>query len=80
MIGYKYLMKVNDIIHYKGCATSAMREAKNGEEIVRRIEKEAGIRIEIISGNSESGHDIQQSELHRLSDRQRLPVCRCRWW
>jgi exopolyphosphatase/guanosine-5'-triphosphate,3'-diphosphate pyrophosphatase len=55
MLAYKYLMKVNDIIHYKGCATSAMREAKNGEEIVKRIEKEAGIKIEIITGNSEAG-------------------------
>jgi exopolyphosphatase/guanosine-5'-triphosphate,3'-diphosphate pyrophosphatase len=54
MLGYKYLMKVNDIIHYKGCATSAMREASTGAEIVKRIEKEAGIKIEIISGNSEA--------------------------
>jgi exopolyphosphatase/guanosine-5'-triphosphate,3'-diphosphate pyrophosphatase len=55
MMGYKYIMKVNEVIHYKGCATSAMREAKNGAEIVKRIEKEAGIKIEIISGNSEAG-------------------------
>jgi exopolyphosphatase/guanosine-5'-triphosphate,3'-diphosphate pyrophosphatase len=55
MKGYKYIMRVNDVIHYKGCATSAMREAKNGEEIVKRIQKEAGIKIEIISGNSEAG-------------------------
>jgi exopolyphosphatase/guanosine-5'-triphosphate,3'-diphosphate pyrophosphatase len=54
MIGYKYIMKVNEVIHYKGCATSAMREAKNGAEIVKRIEREAGIKIEIISGNSEA--------------------------
>jgi exopolyphosphatase/guanosine-5'-triphosphate,3'-diphosphate pyrophosphatase len=54
MMGYKYIMKVNEIIHYKGCATSAMREAKNGAEIVKRIEKETGIKIEIISGNNEA--------------------------
>ena len=30
MMGYKYIMKVNEVLHYKGCATSAMREAKNG--------------------------------------------------
>ena len=54
MMAYKYIMKVNDIIHYKGCATSAMREAKNGAEIVKRIEKETGIKIEIISGNNEA--------------------------
>lgn len=61
MMGYKYIMRVNDILHYKGCATSAMREAKNGQEIVRRIEKETGIRIEIISGNSEA-HIIFNSQ------------------
>ena len=54
MMAYKYIMKVNDVIHYKGCATSAMREAKNGAEIVKRIEKETGVRISIISGNSEA--------------------------
>jgi exopolyphosphatase/guanosine-5'-triphosphate,3'-diphosphate pyrophosphatase len=54
MMGYKYIMKVNEVIHYKGCATSAMREAKNGAEIVKRIEKETGIKIEIISGNNEA--------------------------
>ena len=54
MMGYKYIMKVNDIIHYKGCATSAMREAKNGADIVKRIEEETGIKIEIISGNNEA--------------------------
>jgi len=54
MIAYKHLMRVNDVLHYKGCATSAMREAKNGPEIVKRIEKEAGIKIDIISGNSEA--------------------------
>jgi exopolyphosphatase/guanosine-5'-triphosphate,3'-diphosphate pyrophosphatase len=54
MMAYKYIMKVNDVIHYKGCATSAMREAKNGAEIVKRIEKETGVRINIISGNSEA--------------------------
>ena len=61
MMGYKYIMKVNEVIHYKGCATSAMREAKNGAEIVRRIEKEAGVRIEIISGNTEA-HMIFNSQ------------------
>ena len=61
MMGYKYIMKVNDIIHYKGCATSAMREATNGAEIVKRIEKETGLKIEIISGNNEA-HMIFNSQ------------------
>jgi exopolyphosphatase / guanosine-5'-triphosphate,3'-diphosphate pyrophosphatase len=54
MQGYKYLMRVNEILHYKGCATSALREARNGAEVVKRIKKETGIHIDIISGNSEA--------------------------
>lgn len=54
MLAFKYLMKANDVIHYKGCATSAMREANNGKEIIKRIKDKAGINIEIISGNSEA--------------------------
>jgi exopolyphosphatase/guanosine-5'-triphosphate,3'-diphosphate pyrophosphatase len=36
------------------CATSAMREAKNGDQITERIEKSTGIKIEIISGAKEA--------------------------
>lgn len=54
MLAYKHLMNVNDVIHYKGCATSAMREATNGEAIIKKIKRETGINIEIISGNSEA--------------------------
>ncbi len=54
MMAYKYIMQVNDVLHYKGCATSALREAKNGEAIIKKIKKETDINIEIISGNSEA--------------------------
>lgn len=54
MKAFKHLMKANEVIHYKGCATSAMRDASNGEEIVNRIHKEAGIQIDVISGKLEA--------------------------
>lgn len=54
MLGFKYLMKANDVLHYKGCATSAMREASNGPQIIRRIREKTGINIEIISGDLEA--------------------------
>lgn len=54
MIAFKYLMKANDVLHYKGCATSAMREANNGKQIIKRIKEQAGLDIEIITGNSEA--------------------------
>lgn len=54
MIAFKYLMKANDVIHYKGCATSALREAVNGPQIAKRIKERSGVNIEIISGNLEA--------------------------
>ena len=54
MIAFKHLMRVHDITEYRACATSAMREASNGEEIVKLIKKEAKIDIEIIDGKTEA--------------------------
>ncbi|MFN8277306.1 MAG: exopolyphosphatase [Chitinophagales bacterium] len=70
MVAFRYLMQVNDVVYYKGCATSAMREARNGPEIVKRIRKEAGIEIEIISGNSEANviFNSQNYVAQRTSD------------
>lgn len=54
MKAYRQLMKVYDVNIYRACATSAMRDAKNGKEVLKSIEKGAGIKIEIISGDEES--------------------------
>lgn len=54
MKAFKYLMEVNDIAGFKACATAAMREAKNGEEIIHEINEKTGIKIEIVSGETEA--------------------------
>ena len=54
MLAFKYLMKANDVLHYKGCATSAMREASNGASIVKRIREKTGLIIDIITGTMEA--------------------------
>lgn len=54
MQSFRYLMKANEVLHYKGGATSALREAANGNAIVERIENETGIKISIISGALEA--------------------------
>ncbi len=54
MLAFKHLMSANDVIHYKGCATSALREANNGEQVVNRIKKKTGLVIEIIPGSLEA--------------------------
>ncbi|MFL5764875.1 MAG: exopolyphosphatase [Bacteroidia bacterium] len=54
MKAFKNLMDVYDAVDYRACATSAMRDAENGYDIVARVKKEAGIRIEIINGKTEA--------------------------
>jgi len=54
MQAYKYIMKVNNVADYRACATSAMREAKNGASVVKRIAKKTGINIELIDGAEEA--------------------------
>lgn len=54
MMAFKLLMKTHGIKRYRACATSAMREASNGEEIAEQIEKASGLFIHIIDGNDEA--------------------------
>jgi Exopolyphosphatase len=54
MCGFREIMNGFQITDSMACATSALREAKNGDKIVRRIEKEAGIRLKIIDGKKEA--------------------------
>ena len=54
MMAFKLLMKTHNIIKYRACATSAMREAENGSEVAKKILKKTGISVEIIDGNDEA--------------------------
>lgn len=51
---YKQLMKLYNVSEYRACATSAMRDARNGMDILKRLEKKTGIDIEIIGGREEA--------------------------
>jgi exopolyphosphatase / guanosine-5'-triphosphate,3'-diphosphate pyrophosphatase len=54
MKAYKHLLNVYEIKHLKACATSAMRDAANGNEVISKIKSETGIDINIISGDEEA--------------------------
>ena len=54
MSAFKLLMKSYEVERYMACATSAMREAKNGTDVVQSIKSHAAIDIDIIDGKKEA--------------------------
>lgn len=54
MAAFKNLIEVFSPLAYRACATSAMREATNGAEVVERVRQEAGVDLEVIDGQTEA--------------------------
>lgn len=54
MQAFRLLMKSHKVEKYKACATSAMREASNGKEIVEEVLNKTNIQIDIIGGEEEA--------------------------
>lgn len=54
MHGFKHLLEAYSVISFRAVATSAMRDASNGKEVVEEILKKTGIDIELIDGESEA--------------------------
>ena len=67
MQAFKLLMDVFDVRDYLAVATSAMREARNGKQVIDRIRKETGMRVEIIDGAREAEF-IAHTDLEDLID------------
>lgn len=65
MTAFNLLMKVHKVQSYKAFATSAMREAYNGNEVVEIIKNKADINIEIIDGKKEAAI-IASTDLYHL--------------
>ncbi len=51
---FKLIAEIFEVKKIRACATSAMREAKNKEEVIEKIQEKTGIEIEIISGDEEA--------------------------
>ena len=65
MKAFKLLMNVHGVERYKACATSAMREAKNGKEVVEKILEKTDVKIDIIGGKEEAAI-ISSTDLNKL--------------
>ncbi len=54
MKAYRLLMNIYNVEAYRACATSAMRDASNGDQVRREIFEETGLEIKIITGLEEA--------------------------
>jgi exopolyphosphatase/guanosine-5'-triphosphate,3'-diphosphate pyrophosphatase len=54
MKAYKLLLELYEVDDYMFCATSAMRESENGEEVALQVKDELGVTINIIDGHLEA--------------------------
>lgn len=54
MKAFKHLMDLYKVSEYMACATSAMREAENGQEVLEAIRRRTGLAIHIIDGKTEA--------------------------
>ena len=54
MKAFRQLMKIYEVTDYRACATSAMRDARNGKKVIDKILKDSDINIEIINGQEEA--------------------------
>lgn len=66
--GFKQMMTMYEVVDYRACATSAMRDAKNGGDLIKKIEKKTGVRIEIIEGKEEAAI-LYENHLSKLPDK-----------
>lgn len=53
---YKLLLDVYEVKYLKACATSAMRDASNGMQLLQRVKQETSIDIRIITGQEEASY------------------------
>jgi exopolyphosphatase / guanosine-5'-triphosphate,3'-diphosphate pyrophosphatase len=70
MIAFRNLMDVYKVSDYMACATSALREAENGPDLVKRIKEEANIDLEIVAGQREA-NIIYASHIEQTLDRKK---------
>ncbi|WP_298324589.1 Ppx/GppA phosphatase family protein [uncultured Dokdonia sp.] len=54
MKAFRLLMNAHQVLEYRACATSAMRDARNGFAFAKALKKKTNITIDIIDGEEEA--------------------------
>ena len=68
MKAYRHLLNAYEVDHLMACATSAMRDADNAGDILRKVKMETGIDIEVISGGDEASYIYENHFAENLAD------------
>lgn len=66
MKAFTHLMHVFNATSYKACATSAMREAANGQEVIKTVKEKTGLEIDIVNGTEEANLIFQAGYLDEI--------------
>lgn len=62
---FRQLMIIYNIVDYRACATAALRDARNGSKVIRRIKHVTSIPIDIITGEEEA-RTIYDNHIEKL--------------
>jgi exopolyphosphatase / guanosine-5'-triphosphate,3'-diphosphate pyrophosphatase len=66
MQAFKLLMEVQGVKDFRACSTSAMREAKNGKEVIAFMKEQADVDVELLSGEDEAEAILANFSTQRL--------------
>lgn len=67
---YKHLLNIYEVKYLKACATSAMRDALNAQEVLKQVQDATGIDIRVISGSEEASY-INENHVAEHLDKDR---------
>lgn len=68
LLAFKHLMLAFNVKQFRICATSAMRDAINREDVLRAVKKKSGFDIELISGDEEAGLIFENHVAEKLDE------------
>ena len=70
MQAYRRIMEVHEVEMYRACATSALREASNGADVVKMVMEETGVNIELIDGKEEAKMIFNSEMISSIRDQE----------